>query len=76
VNNRNHQDTPRTAMPARRKFDPLSFIAGTLTLLVATYVLADGPNWINVVDPRWILAGTAGFVGIVLLGAWARSGRG
>jgi hypothetical protein len=56
----------------RRGPDLLTLIAGIATLLVSAYVLTDGQVGIPSVDPRWLLAGGALLVGLVLLIASAR----
>lgn len=59
-----------------RKLDPISLIAGVLTLLASAYILADGAGWVTVLDPRWVLAGAAVLAGVLMLGTSARRGRG
>ncbi len=49
--------------------DPLNIIVGVLTLGVAAYALSDGQWGLPAVDPRWIIAGGALLVGLLLLGA-------
>lgn len=51
----------------RRMPDVLTLIAGVATLLISTYVLTDGAIGIPAIDLRWILAGGALLVGLVLL---------
>jgi hypothetical protein len=59
----------------RRPPDVLTLIAGIATLLVSTYVLTDGAIGWPAVDLRWILAGGALLVGLVLLIASLRRKR-
>ncbi|WP_328606282.1 hypothetical protein OG943_41140 [Amycolatopsis sp. NBC_00345] len=61
--------------PARRGVDVFSLIVGLVTLLVSAYVLSDGASWMPTFDFRWILAGGAVFVGVLLLGASFRKRR-
>jgi hypothetical protein len=46
--------------------------AGIATLLMAAYVLTDGRTWLPSFDPRWLLAGGAVLVGLLLLGSSVR----
>jgi hypothetical protein len=57
----------------RRAVDPLVLIAAPATLLVAAYVLTDGSFWVGSAT-RWVLAGGAVLVGLLLLGR-SRSDR-
>jgi hypothetical protein len=58
-------DTKREA--GRRGPDILTLVAGIATLLVSSYALTDGKVWVPSLDPRWLLAGGALLVGILLL---------
>lgn len=64
-----------TERPVRRRLDPVALIAGIGTLLVAAYVLTDGAIWFPSVDPRWLLAGGALVIGLIMLVASLRGGR-
>jgi hypothetical protein len=59
--------------PQRRGLDPLVLIAAPTTLLAAAYVLTDGVFWVGSAT-RWVLAGCAVLVGLLLL-AGSRSNR-
>jgi hypothetical protein len=60
----------------RRRFpDPVNLVAGLLTLWVAVYALSDGRWGFHGVDPRWVIAGIALLVGVLMLGASMRPGR-
>ncbi len=60
----------------RHRFpDPVNLIVGVLTLLVAGYALSDGRWDLGSADPRWVIAGGALLVGLMLLGASMRPGR-
>lgn len=72
---RNTEGRDHTERPAR-KLDPISLIAGVLALLASAYILTDGAGWVTVLDPRWVLAGTAVLAGVLMLGTSARRGRG
>lgn len=60
---------------SRRRPDLLTLLAGIATLLVASYVLSDGATWLPVLDARWVLAGGAVLVGVLLLAGSLRGGR-
>ncbi|MQA62310.1 MAG: hypothetical protein GEU86_12595 [Actinophytocola sp.] len=59
----------------RRGVDFFTLLAGIGTILVAAFVLGDGPDWLPGIDLRWVLAGTAAVVGVALLGSSFRGGR-
>lgn len=61
---------------ARRGPDLLLLLCGVVTLLVGAYAVSDGRIWLRNMDPRWIIAGGALVVGLLLLAASTRSGRG
>ncbi|GAA2964996.1 hypothetical protein [Actinokineospora diospyrosa] len=58
-----------------RRIDPLTLIAGLATLAAAAFVLTDGRIWLPSLDPRWLLAGVAVLVGVLLLGGSLRGKR-
>ncbi|WP_328613645.1 hypothetical protein OHS18_34815 [Amycolatopsis sp. NBC_00355] len=62
-------DNPAEAAPARRGVDFFTLIVGVATLLISAYVLSDGASWLPHFDFRWVIAGGAVFVGLLLLGA-------
>jgi hypothetical protein len=53
--------------PQRPGLDPLVLIAAPITLLAAAYILTDGTFWAGS-STRWVLAGGAILVGLLLLG--------
>jgi len=59
----------------RRGPDPITLVAGLLTLVASGYVLTDGALWVPGLDPRWLLAGAALLVGVLLLAGSLRNGR-
>jgi hypothetical protein len=61
--------------PRRRFPDPLNLIVGLFTIGVASYALSDGGWGLPAMDPRWVVAGGALLVGLLLLGASLRPGR-
>ncbi|GAB3579229.1 hypothetical protein GCM10027445_47460 [Amycolatopsis endophytica] len=61
--------------PRRRGVDVFTLVLGIATLLVSGYVLSDGSSWLPSFDLKWVLAGGAVFVGILMLGASMRGGR-
>lgn len=63
-------DTDQQAAPVRKRgVDVFTLIAGLAVLFVSAYVLTDGSSWLPGLDLRWILAGGAVFVGLMLFGA-------
>lgn len=64
-----------TGRPRGRRFDPLSLIAGLGALAGSGYVFLEGPVWIGHVDPRWVIAGIAVVIGVILLAASLRKDR-
>jgi len=56
----------------RRRLDLLALLAGIATMLMAAYVLTDGRTWLPNFDPRWLLAGGAVLVGLLLFGSSVR----
>jgi hypothetical protein len=68
-------DNATETQPARRGLDFFTLIVGVATLLVSAYVLSDGASWLPRFDFRWVVAGGAVFVGLMLLGASFRGKR-
>jgi hypothetical protein len=62
-------DNATETRPERRGVDVFTLIVGIATLLVSAYVLSDGASWLPQFDFRWVIAGGAVFVGLLLLGA-------
>ncbi|MGK3205218.1 hypothetical protein [Amycolatopsis sp. MEPSY49] len=63
-------DNPtETQPPAKRGVDVFTLIVGIATLLISAYVLSDGASWLPQFDFRWVIAGGAVLVGLLLLGA-------
>jgi hypothetical protein len=56
----------------RKRPDLLTLFAGIAALVMAAYVLTDGKTWLPSFDPRWLLAGGAVLVGLLLLGTSVR----
>jgi hypothetical protein len=67
--------TQETKAPERRGVDPLALIMGVVVLFASAYVLTDGAVWLPGSDPRWLVAGGALFVGLVLLAVSLRRRR-
>jgi hypothetical protein len=61
--------------PRRRGVDVFTLIIGVATLLVSAYTLTDGASWLPSFDLRWVLAGGAVLIGILMLGASMRTTR-
>ena len=69
-------DSAQAPPPARRRgVDVFTLIVGVATLLISAYVLSDGASWLPRFDFRWVVAGGAVFVGLLLLGASFRGKR-
>jgi hypothetical protein len=66
-------DTEREVQ--RRGPDLLTLLAGLATLVVSAYVLTDGQVWLPELDLRWVLAGGALAVGLVMLFSSVRGNR-
>jgi hypothetical protein len=62
-------DNPAETQPVKHGVDVFTLIMGVATLLVSAYVLSDGASWLPRFDFRWVVAGGAVFVGLMLLGA-------
>lgn len=58
-----------------RQFDWFSLLAGFAALGASAYILGDGPVWWPAMDLRWIIAGAAVLIGVVLLGSSIVGGR-
>jgi hypothetical protein len=56
----------------KRRPDLLTMLAGIAALLMSAYVLTDGRTWLPEFDPRWLLAGGAVLVGLLLFGSSIR----
>ncbi|HJQ48203.1 MAG TPA: hypothetical protein VJ870_18060 [Amycolatopsis sp.] len=69
-------DQTTEVRPQRRHgVDVFTLIIGVLTLLVSAYVLGDGASWLPSFDLRWVLAGGAVLIGVLMLGASVHNGR-
>ncbi len=69
------QSTGTGPLAPRRVPDPLALLAGLAALAVAVTVLVGSPSWLPSVDLRWVLAGGATTVGLLLLVGSLRSQR-
>jgi hypothetical protein len=65
-------DNNEDRAPERKRLDLITMLAGIATLMMAAYVLTDGRTWLPSFDPRWLLAGGAVLVGLLLLGSSVR----
>jgi hypothetical protein len=70
-----YDETPAEIQPSRRGVDVFTLIAGIATLAVSGYVLSDGPSWLPTSDLRWVMAGGAVLIGVMMLAASFRGGR-
>ncbi|MGH3624820.1 MAG: hypothetical protein ACRDQ5_24030 [Sciscionella sp.] len=70
------ETTTTGTRPARgHRPDLLTLIAGVVALFASTYILTDGAIGLPSLDPRWLIAGGALLVGLLLLGASLRGGN-
>jgi hypothetical protein len=69
--------TDTTEIATRRGPDPLTLVVGLATLAMALFAFTGTLPDLSFVDPRWVLAGGAAVVGLVLLvgSLRGRSGR-
>jgi hypothetical protein len=65
-----YEETERR--PQRHRVNLVTLVFGVATVLVSAYVLSDGASWLPGLDARWVLAGGAVFIGLVMLGASMR----
>lgn len=68
------QARPNTA-PPRRGVDPVAMLGGLIALVLAGYALSDGFGGTMFADPRWLLAGGAVIVGVLMLAGTLRPKR-
>ncbi|MBN6036437.1 hypothetical protein [Amycolatopsis sp. 195334CR] len=55
--------------PVKRRLDVFTLLLGIATLGASAYVLTDGALPLPGFDPRWLVAGAAVLIGLLLLGA-------
>jgi hypothetical protein len=60
----------------RRGLDPFTLIIGLGALFVSAVAFSGDTSWISAIDPRWLLAGGAVLVGVLLLVGTLRRPRG
>jgi hypothetical protein len=70
-----YDQAPAETQPRRRGMDGFTLVAGIVTLLISGYVLSDGASWMPAFDLRWVLAGGAVLIGVLMLAASLRGGR-
>ena len=61
--------------PVRRRPDIFTLIVGLVALVASAYALTDGSIWLPTIDFRWVLAGGALLIGLLLLVASLRPRR-
>lgn len=70
-----YDEAPAETRPKKRGIDAFTLIAGLATLLISGYVLSDGASWMPTFDIRWVLAGGAVLIGVLMLAASFRGGH-
>lgn len=55
--------------------DPIALIVGIGALVASAYVITDGNGWTSWLDLRWLVAGAALLIGVLMLGASLRRRR-
>jgi hypothetical protein len=68
----NAEEGTPVGRPERRSPDLLTLLAGLLSLAVASMALGGWMPGFPIFDPRWLLAGGAILVGVMLLAASVR----
>ncbi|TCP49410.1 hypothetical protein EV191_109232 [Tamaricihabitans halophyticus] len=61
------EQTNGTRRARRSPLDALTLVAGLGVLGVSGYVLSDGAAWFPGFDARWLVAGGAVLIGVLLL---------
>lgn len=61
--------------PDRRAPDMFTLVVGLGVLFASAYIITDGNTWFPSVDPKWLFAGGALVIGLLLLGASLRPRR-
>jgi hypothetical protein len=69
-------ETGTTVVPRRRGPDPVALLIGLLALGMAVAAFVGQVPDLSGLDPRWLLAGGAGVVGLMLLVGSLRGRRG
>jgi hypothetical protein len=70
-----YDEAPVETRPGKRGVNVFTLVVGLATLLASVYVLTDGAHFLPTFDFRWVLAGGAVLVGVLMLGTSFRSGR-
>jgi hypothetical protein len=74
-NEHSYEETPVETRPGKRGLSVFTLVVGLATLLASVYVLTDGAHFLPAFDFRWVLAGGAVLVGVLMLGTSFRGGR-
>jgi hypothetical protein len=61
------EETTRSTPARGHSFDPLALVAGVAALLVSAYILTDGTLPLPDIPGRWLLAGAAAFIALLML---------
>lgn len=61
------EQTERSSQCGRRGIDPIALIFGIAALFVSSLAFSGDTGWLSAVDVRWLLAGGAILVGLLLL---------
>ncbi|MDT7724396.1 MAG: hypothetical protein QOI21_972 [Actinomycetota bacterium] len=70
-----YDEAPATTQPAKRGIDVMTLIAGIVTLAASGYILGDGASWMPDFNLRWVMAGAAVLIGVLMLAASLRNNR-
>lgn len=62
-----YEETATTTVARRRKPDSVALVVGLLSLAMAVFAFVGQVPDLSWVDPRWLLAGGAAAVGLMLL---------
>jgi hypothetical protein len=70
-----YDEAPAETQPAKRGIDGFTLIAGILALMATGYILGDGAAWFPDFSFRWVMAGAAVLVGVLMLATSLRGNR-
>jgi len=70
-----YDEAPAGPQPAKGGIDVFTLIVGIATLAASGYVLGDGVSWLPNFNFRWVMAGAAVLIGVLMLAASLRNNR-